>query len=329
MLLGVIGVGTNSIHLIVVELDPRFGTSRTVLKQREMVRLGAGEGLQRGILGKKAMQRGVAALVSFVERARAAGAEEVRAAATSAVREASNREEFLAAVRAASGLEVEVLSESEEARLIHLGVTRGVPLGDRVACIIDIGGGSTEFIVGDGEHPFFLASLKLGSLRLYEAFFGEAPVEAHVYAVMREHMRVALDPLVARLAEHPFAMLIGTSGTITGLAALDVAAHPGPVARQRMHGHVLRRDHLIRLQTEMLRMTARQRRKMPGMNPRRADIIVAGNALLIEIMERLGHEDILVCELALREGIVVDYIERGEPGACSSDARQRGRAWLC
>jgi len=109
MLLGAIDVGTNSIHLIVVELDPRFGTSRTILKAREMVRLGGGESLARGYLGKKAVQRGVSAIAKFAESARNAGALDIRAVATSAVREASNRDEFLSAVRATSGVEIEVL----------------------------------------------------------------------------------------------------------------------------------------------------------------------------------------------------------------------------
>src|SRR5271155_3229949 len=142
MLLGAIDVGTNSIHLIVVEMDPRFGTSRTLLKAREMVRLGGGDALARGHLSKKAVQRGVAAIARFAEAARSAGASDIRAVATSAVREASNREEFLAAVRATSGVDVSVLDDVEEARLIHLGVSRGFPLGGRVACIFDIGGGS-------------------------------------------------------------------------------------------------------------------------------------------------------------------------------------------
>src|ERR1700681_1217104 len=121
MLLGAIDVGTNSIHLIVVELDARFGTSRTVLKAREMVRLGGGAALLRGHLSTKAIQRGMGAIAKFAQAARAAGAADIRAVATSAVREASNRDEFLAAVHASSGIAIDVLSEAEEAPLIHLG----------------------------------------------------------------------------------------------------------------------------------------------------------------------------------------------------------------
>ena len=308
MLLGAIDVGTNSIHLIVVELDPRFGTSRTVLKSREMVRLGGGAALLRGHLSKKAIQRGIAAIAKFAAAARAAGAGDIRAVATSAVREASNREEFLAAVRASSGVSIDVLSENEEARLIHLGVTRGYPLGERVACIFDIGGGSTEFIIGDAHRPYFLQSLKLGSLRLYDQFLTDQGAAGLGYKAMERHIRELLTPAAGRLRDYPFDVLLGSSGTIMGLAAVDAASAGG--LGGRVHGYVLRLERLRELQRVMVKMTPEERRKLPGMNPRRADIIVAGNALVIAIMERLEREELIVCERALREGIVVDYLER-------------------
>jgi exopolyphosphatase/guanosine-5'-triphosphate,3'-diphosphate pyrophosphatase len=308
MLLGAIDVGTNSIHLIVVEMDPRFGTSRTILKAREMVRLGAGDALVRGHLSKKAVQRGVSAIARFAESARSAGASDVRAVATSAVREASNRDEFLDAVRAACGIEIDVLGDVEEARLIHLGVSRGYPFGGRVACIFDIGGGSTEFIVGDAERPFFLHSVRLGSLRLYDEFLRDETPGTLAYRALGKRIRDTLAPIAAPLNDYHFDALIGTSGTVMGLAALD-AAEAG-VPTQRAHGYVLRLERLKALQRAMVRMTPVERRKMPGMNPRRSDIIVAGNAIVIEILEMLGREELVVSERALREGIVVDYLER-------------------
>ena len=308
MLLGAIDVGTNSIHLIVVELDPRFGTSRTILKAREMVRLGGGAALSRGHLSKKALQRGVSAIARFVEAARAAGAADVRAVATSAVREASNRDEFLAAVRATSGLGVEVLSADEEARLIHLGVSRGYPIGDRTACIFDIGGGSTEFVIGDAHRPYYLRSVKLGSLRLYDEFLANESSEQLGYRALQRHVRETLQSTIDQLRDYRFDLLIGTSGTVMGLAALDAAKAGTP--GQRAHGYVLKLARLRALQREMRALDPAERRKMPGMNPRRSDIIVAGNAIVMGILEALGREELIVCERALREGIVVDYIER-------------------
>jgi exopolyphosphatase/guanosine-5'-triphosphate,3'-diphosphate pyrophosphatase len=308
MLLGAIDVGTNSIHLIVVELDPRFGTSRTILKAREMVRLGGGAALSRGHLSKKALQRGVAAIAKFADAARSAGAADIRAVATSAVREASNRDEFLAAVRATSGLHVEVLSAEEEARLIHLGVSRGYPLGDRLACIFDIGGGSTEFIVGDAHRPYYLRSIKLGSLRLYDEYLAGDADEALGYRALQRHVRDTFAGTAEQLRDYRFDLLLGTSGTVMGLAALDAAKSGAP--GQRAHGYVLKLPRLRALQREMWALTPAERRRMPGMNPRRSDIIVAGNAIVMGVLEALGREELIVCERALREGIVVDYLER-------------------
>ena len=307
MLLGAIDVGTNSIHLIVVEMDAQFGTSRTIYKAREMVRLGGGDALARGYLGKKAIARGVAAIEEFARIARAQGASDVRAVATSAVREASNRDEFVAAVRAACGVEIDVLDDVEEARLIHLGVSRGFPLGDRVACIFDIGGGSTEFIVGDTDRPYFLHSVRLGSLRLYNEFLAENASEA-AYRALDKHIRATLASFSGQIAEYPFDVLVGTSGTVMGLAVL-VAEHLG-VPIQRAHGYVVEVDRLRDLQRLMMPLSAAERRKIPGMNPRRSDIIVAGNAVVIAIAEALGRTEFVVSERALREGIVVDYLER-------------------
>ncbi len=308
MLLGAIDVGTNSIHLIVVELDSRFGTSRTILKAREMVRLGGGDALARGHLSKKAVQRGVAAIAKFAAAARTAGASDIRAVATSAVREASNRDEFIAAVRATCGVTVEVLGDVEEARLIHLGVSRGYPLGGKVACIFDIGGGSTEFVVGDAERAFYLHSVRLGSLRLYDEYLRDDSATSLGYRALEKHIRATLAPVESGLADYRFDTLIGTSGTVLGLAALDAADNGA--ASQRAHGYVLRLERLRGLQKTMLKLGPTERRKMPGMNPRRSDIIVAGAAIVVATMEMLGRDELVVSERALREGIVVDYLER-------------------
>lgn len=305
MLFAAIDVGTNSIHLIVVELDATFDTTRVVYKDREMVRLGSNDAMENGRLSEKAMTRAVDAICRFAAAARERGAERIRAVATSAVREAGNGDVFRQQVEAAAGVVLEVIEATEEARLIHLGVTNGYPLYERLACIIDIGGGSTEFIVADGERPYLLDSVKLGSLRLYDRFFrGRSPVRG-----AREtdiHVEATLDPLIDRVRRYRLDTVIGTSGTIMGLAALD-AADRG-LSLKRVHGYVIARERLVALQRTMLAMTESERRRMPGMNPRRADIIVAGNAVLIAALSMLGREEIVVSERALRDGIIVDLV---------------------
>ncbi len=308
MLFGAIDVGTNSIHLIVVECDSIYDTSRVIYKAREMVRLGSNDALERGRLAPKAMARGVEAIARFVVAARERGAERIRAVATSAVREAANGLEFRAQVEAQSGVTLEILDAAEEARLIHLGVASGFPMYDRTACIIDIGGGSTEFIVADGERPHLLDSVKLGSLRLYDAFLRDALDPARAARGLNLYVRDALAPVVERVRRYRIDVAIGTSGTIMGLAAVD-AAERGIVLR-RVHGYTLERGRLEVLQRRMLALTEAERRKLPGMNPRRADIIVAGNAVLVSALSQLGIDKIVVCERALRDGIIVDLIAR-------------------
>lgn len=308
MLFGAIDVGTNSIHLIIVECDTIYDTSRIVYKAREMVRLGSNDALERGRLSTKAMARGVDAIARFVETARSRGAERIRAVATSAVREADNGLEFRAQVEAQTGVALEILDAPEEARLIHLGVASGFPIYDRTACIIDIGGGSTEFIVADGDRPYMLDSVKLGSLRLYDAFLRDALDPVRAARGLNLYIRDALAPLLTRVKTYRLDVCIGTSGTIMGLAAVD-AADRGIVLR-RVHGYTIERGRLESLQRRMLALTEAERRKLPGMNPRRADIIVAGNAILIAALTQLGIEEVVVCERALRDGIIVDLIAR-------------------
>lgn len=305
MLFAAIDVGTNSIHLIVVELDATFDTTRVIYKDRDMVRLGSNDAMASGRLAEKAMERGVATIVRFVDAARARGAERIRVVATSAVREAENGDEFRRQVEAQAGVVLEVVAATEEARLIHLGVTNGYPLYERVACMIDIGGGSTEFIVADGERPYLLDSVKLGSLRMYDRFMRDKPPQR----AAREaeiHIEATLAPLIERIRRYSIDTIIGTSGTIMGLAALDAASRGVPF--KRVHGYTIRRDRLIALQRTMMGMSENDRRRMPGMNPRRADIIVAGNAILIAALTALGRDEIVVSERALRDGIIVDLV---------------------
>ncbi|BDE06994.1 exopolyphosphatase [Vulcanimicrobium alpinum] len=329
MLFGAIDVGTNSIHLIVVELDAAFDTSRVVYKAREMVRLGSDDALEHGRLTRKAMERGVDAIARFAEAAHERGADRVRAVATSAVRETANGGEFRDLVEARTGVRLEILDGAEEARLIHLGVANGYPLYDRVACIIDIGGGSTEFVVADGERPYLVDSVKLGSLRLYDAYLRGRPDPLRAARKLDAHVTGVLAPLTERIRHYRIDLALGTSGTIMGLAALDAAARGLTV--KRVHGYTLSRLRLETLQRKMLVMTEADRRRMPGMNPRRADIIVAGNAVLIAALSLLGRDEIVVCERALRDGVVVDLAHRdrllaerlGDERAARLDAVER------
>src|SRR5579875_1132857 len=323
MLFGAIDIGTNSIHLIVVEFEEGLASARVVYKAREMVRLGSGDALARGELDPQSIERGVSAIARFVDSARARGAEHIRAVATSAVREAANAERFVRAVEQVTGVRIEVLGELDEARLIYEGVAGGFPIYDRVVCILDIGGGSTEFIVADAHRPYALESVRLGSLRLYDAFLRGRERQGEAAQPMVDEIRRVLAPVLTRLTEYRFDLVVGTSGTVMGLAALDAHAQGRPVSR--VHGYELRLDRLRRLQTQMLDMSEAERRRMPGMNVRRADIIVAGNAILIEALAGLGVEGLIVSERALRDGVIAEFIESERKSEVRIDATTRRR----
>jgi exopolyphosphatase/guanosine-5'-triphosphate,3'-diphosphate pyrophosphatase len=323
MRIGAIDVGTNSIHLIVVEVDADSTSTRTIFKAREMVRLGADDALGGGTIGKRAAARGVEAIARFVRLAREREAERIRAVATSAVREARNGAEFAADVERLCGIPLEVLDDREEARLIYLGVTRNFPLQDRLACIIDIGGGSTEFIVADDRRPYVLESVKLGSLRLYDAFLREDEPPYPRYPKLVEQVKTLLAPVVLRLREFDCDIVLGTSGTIMGLAALDVGQRGTRPAT--VHGHVLTLERLRTLQAKMLSLTENERRAMPGMNSRRADIIVAGAAVLIEALTGIGAAQLTISQHALREGVVIDLVQADAEIARRLDALRTRR----
>jgi hypothetical protein len=171
-------------------------------------------------------------------------------------------------------------------------VVNGYPLYDRVACIIDIGGGSTEFVVADGDQPYLVDSVKLGSLRLYDAYLRGRSDPVRAARRLDEHINEMLAPLAERIRRYRLDLALGTSGTIMGLAAVDAAARG--LAVKRVHGYALTRTRLEVLQSEMLEMSEAERRRMPGMNPRRADIIVAGNAVLIAALTLLDREELIV-----------------------------------
>jgi exopolyphosphatase/guanosine-5'-triphosphate,3'-diphosphate pyrophosphatase len=305
--IGAIDVGTNSIHLVVVQVDADSMSARTIYKTSEMVRLGGDDALQDGTLGKRAAARGVEAIARLVRVAGEREAERIRVVGTSAVREARNGAHFAAEIERLCGVKLEILDPREEARLIYLGVSRNFRLGERLACIVDVGGGSTEFIVADDRRPYLLESVKLGSLRLYDAYLRGSEPPYPRYGEMVDHIGSALAPVLARLREFDCDLYLGTSGTVMGLAALDAADHG--LRPHSVHAHVLRLERLRTLQAKMVTLTESQRRAMPGMNARRADIIVAGAAVLIETLAGVGAREIVVSQQALREGVIADMLQ--------------------
>lgn len=312
--LAAIDIGTNSIHMVVVKIDPSLPSFNIVGKEKDTVRLGD-FCEATGDLTEKAMTRGVKSLKRCMQIARSFNADDIVAVATSAVREAGNGQVFIDRVKQEVGLSINLIAGEEEARRIYLGVISGMELKGKPHVIVDIGGGSTEIILGRGGAHDFLSSSKVGAVRLTSRFVTTDPISKKEYEYLKAYIRGVLEPTIDSLkkkltkldlADEPL-KLIGTSGTIECLVLLVAMERTG-VEPDPLNGYRLTYDELSEWINRLRKMPASERLNLPGMSERRAEIIVAGALILQSTMELLGVDQLKICERALREGVVVDWM---------------------
>lgn len=299
-----IDIGTNSIHMVIARTVESGGFD-VLTAEKEMVRLGEGSTNMKE-LSPAAMERGVAALGRMVGVAASYDAI-ISAVATSAVREASNGTEFINRVRVETGLEIEVISGFEEARLIHLGVLQALPVYNKQLLLIDIGGGSTEFLVGIGNEVKAARSIKLGAIRISNEFFPDGDATAKSVKKCRKHLRNALAAAVHELAQFDFEVAIGTSGTISSIASIIDAQRESPA--RDLNGVKFNRQELDGVIDRLGASSAKDRSDMPGLDERRSDIITGGAILLSEIFSAFSIETMTISTFALREGVLFDRAE--------------------
>jgi exopolyphosphatase/guanosine-5'-triphosphate,3'-diphosphate pyrophosphatase len=321
-----IDIGTNSLRLLLVRINPNH--SYTILSdQKEIVRLGEGEFIDQ-FLRPEAMQRASLVAKRFTNMARSYGADEIVAVATAATREAENREEFLRRLHREAQLDVKIVSGREEARLIYLGVASGVHLGDKKALFIDIGGGSTEIILGGQEQYTQLDSLKLGAIRLNSLFFlpnETGPVSAERYALLQQYVRNLAVRTVQNIQNERFDLAFGSSGTIENLADISVQKF---LKRQRQRDDVLTREQLRQVVEMLCALPLDERRRVPGINPVRADIIICGAAIIETLMAEFGIEELAISERGLRDGLLIEYLTKDESAGLVPGISVRGRSVL-
>lgn len=304
-----IDIGTNAIRLLVVRLDRSF--HRTVVtQQREPARLGDGE-FVTGRLQVPAMDRGVLVCKKFAELSRAHGAKEIVAVATSATRVASNGEEFLRRLRTEAGIDAHVISGREEARLVYQGLASHVHLGGRKALFVDIGGGSTEIIVGGQHSHTYLDSIGLGAVRLTSLHVAPneaSPVSPAAYQELRHHARMSASNTINNVRTLAPDLALGVSGTIQNLCAI-AARTRGDESEDG--ATMLSLSELRRVTAMLCALPLQERQEVPGLNPDRADVIVGGAAILDVLMEELGFSEIVVLsEGGLRDGLLIDYVQQ-------------------
>ena len=308
MRIAALDVGSNSFHLIVVQVTAS-GHFEVLDRAKEMIRLGESS-LRTGIIPPEVFRRGIEALGSLRRLADRHQPDALVAIATSAVREAQNGGEFVRAARDEVGVDIQVVRGQEEARLIYLGARGALDLDGRRTMLLDLGGGSLEIILADARECYFTDSLKLGVIRMAEEWSPSDPPTVRELGSLRDRVRRALAPVVERVVAMGFDFVSMSSGTASALASLIEQADEGGGADPGR----LSLAALAEIERKLATMTHEERSRLPGLDPRRLDTILAGAIVLRTALELSGAEDAVVSEGALREGIVADYIAKHRPG---------------
>ena len=306
-----IDIGTNSFHLLVAAVDPKLRTFRIIQAEKATTRLGERDP-ETGELTETAMQRGLESLRQFRDLAASHRVEQIVTAATSAVREAPNGRDFLQTILDDLGMEVDLVSGPEEARLIYLGVLSGMPFGDRPHLLLDIGGGSTELILADGRDARALTSTRVGAVRLQRDFVRDDPMPPQRRSFLQAFIQGSLEPAVdkvrRRIKPGETPVLVATSGTAMAIGSLAASEEERPP--RKLHGYRVTRQRLDKVVDRLITMTPAQRRELAPINDRRAEIIVPGALILQTTMKMLGVGEFVLSERALREGLIVDWMLR-------------------
>ena len=297
-----IDLGTNTVRLLVADVAPRAAAWRTVLAEQRVTRLGEGF-RSTGTLGDAAAARTAATVAEYVAHARAAGATRMVIAATSAVRDAANGQAFVRELERTTGVDVRVVSGEDEARLTLAGIVAGLGRLPGVVLAFDIGGGSTEYIVARDGALVAASSLPLGVVPLAERFPFPDAVDPARYATLCTDVDAQLArELPSTIASVGIDTLIGTAGTVTTLAALDLGLDAYDAAR--VHGHVLTRAAIERQRARLAALDVAGRAALPCLEPGRADLIIAGVAIVQATLDRWRRDALLVSDWSLREGLL-------------------------
>lgn len=307
--LAAVDLGTNSIRLLVVRASEDSDELQELARDMVITRLG--QGVDRtGRLGSEPLRRTLAVLERYCRRARALGAERIHLGATSAVRDASNREDLAAAVERLTGEPMEVLSGRDEAELSFLGATRGLSAPGPFL-VMDIGGGSTEFVIG-ADRPRYAVSTKMGSVRLTERFVRSDPPSYEDLDALESAVTEVLNRVEDEIPVHDAPTLVAVAGTATTVQAIALSLPE--YDPEVLHRSVLSRDDAERVFRILADMSTEERRAIPSMAPGREDVIPAGAAILVGVMRRWGFRNAIVSETDILDGLAFRMVEAARSG---------------
>jgi len=296
-----IDIGTNTILCLIADIRDT-GRFRVLEDMAEIARLGQGVD-QSGIIGAAGEQRAIEILARYRDRCRDLGVEEIIAVGTSALRDARNSDGVRARIRDALGIDVRVISGAQEAGYSFLAVQRGLSLQGQELLVIDIGGGSTEFILGNENRITRALSIDVGSVRLTERHLHSDPVSAAEVAAMSAVAEAQLAGITDDIAAHAgSATWVGIAGTFTTLAAIERKL--ARYSRSQVHGSVLTLAEVKRQVAMLQQRTIAERKQIIGLEPKRADVIFAGAYLIEKLMQRFGAKQVVVSDQGVRYGLL-------------------------
>jgi exopolyphosphatase / guanosine-5'-triphosphate,3'-diphosphate pyrophosphatase len=312
-----VDIGTNSFHLIIAKIN-QDGSLIVIDREREVIRLGSHKGEGLSLISPDEIEKGISVLSRFKRLAGMYNAE-IHAVATSAVREANNRSEFIKKVFEQTGIEIEIIDGKTEAGYIYKGVRKALPYKDKKLLCVDIGGGSTEIILGYNEKIIFGESIKVGAVRLSKKFFpgfiltndGIVNCNKFIEEQIKDNKQINFS--------EKFDLAVGASGTILAVAGM-IQYKKSKEKIKSPNGIIFTKAELEEVTDEIFkRKTPEQRVNIEGMEYKRADIIPAGLLVLNKIFELFKIKEMAISEFALREGVVLNMLEKDESLHVSSN----------
>ncbi len=299
--IAVIDLGTNTFHLLIAE--PAAEGFHTLVREREAVKIGMG-GINNGLITEAGVARALATLQKFKATIDAWQADLVLAIGTSALRNARNGSEVVRQIEQKTGIVPRIITGEEEADLIYKGVAAAVPWGEAPALVVDIGGGSVEFIIGTQKHALWRASLEIGGQRLLEMFQQHDPIWSSEVEALKIYLAEKMEPVLAQLRLHQPRTLVGSSGTFDTLSEIYCHRNGLPY-RLDDRETPFSIDAFGPIYEELLRKNRAQRLQIPGMIELRVDMIVVACCLIDFLLTNHGFEDIRVSTWSLKEGVLV------------------------
>lgn len=302
-----IDIGTNSFHLVIIELLPD-GKFKLLDKQREVMRLGLASGDNLNKISASETKKAIEILKAYKKLAQHYDAV-IRAVATSAVREAYNKDKFIAAVKDKVGIDIEVIDGRTEAKMIFYGMSQALDIKNKKVLCLDIGGGSSEFIYAVNNEPIITESIKIGAVRLSKKFFPDYILNNEAINACHSYVTAQLSYVRSLLEDKEIEQVVGASGTIVAAAILIQEKFKKPKVKSLNELNFTAKE-LDSIYKEILSLKyPSERKKVLGMEEKRADIIPAGLIILKTIFDLFSIENITISEYALREGIVIDTIK--------------------